>query len=137
MEDLGVPQHNATIMYEDNKGALFMANAQQTSQHTRHIDIKYFTLIDWVQEDLMILEAIATSDNCADAMTKALAKTLFYRHTDTIMGRRIPCHIQLLTNKAKNNTSEMTSTQSHTNTSEQINDICSDNLSGHQSTGVY
>jgi hypothetical protein len=31
-------------------------------------------------------------------MTKALAKTLFYRHTDTIMGRRVPQSIVLLKN---------------------------------------
>ncbi len=65
-----------------------MANAQQTSQRTRHIDIKLFALIDWVKEDLMILDTIASSDNCSDGMTKANAKILFYRHADTIMGRR-------------------------------------------------
>jgi hypothetical protein len=98
LEDLQIPKHHATIMYEDNRGALFMANAQQTSQRTRHIDIKLFALIDWVQEDLMVLETIPTSDNCSDTMRKALAKTLFYRHTDTIMGRRVPQSIVLLKN---------------------------------------
>jgi hypothetical protein len=88
LDDLGIPQHTATVMYEDNRGALFMANAQQTSQRTRHIDIKLFALIDWVKEDLMILDTIASSDNCSDGMTKANAKILFYRHADTIMGRR-------------------------------------------------
>jgi hypothetical protein len=83
-------------MYEDNRGALFMANAQQTSQRTRHIDIKTFALIDWVEQDLMTLMSILTADNCSDSMTKALAKTLFYRHNDTTMGRRIPAHVQLV-----------------------------------------
>jgi hypothetical protein len=100
MEELGITQQNATVMCEDNQGALFMANAQQISQFTRHIDLKDFALFDWVQEDLMILQSIATADDWADAMTKALAKTLFYCHTDTIMGKRIPKHIQLLENEA-------------------------------------
>jgi hypothetical protein len=39
LHDLGLPQHDATIIYEDNRGALFMVNAQQTSSRTRHIDI--------------------------------------------------------------------------------------------------
>jgi hypothetical protein len=93
LDDLGMPQHHATVLYEDNRGALFMANAQQTSARTRHIDIREFALVDWVQQDLMILEAIKTADNCSDALTKALAKQLFYRHNDTIMGRRIPEHL--------------------------------------------
>jgi hypothetical protein len=56
LDDLGIPQFNATVIFEDNRGALFMANAQQTSPRTRHIDIREFALVDWVQQDLLILE---------------------------------------------------------------------------------
>ena len=70
-----------------------MANAQQPSSRTRHIDIKTFALTDWVERDLIVLMDILTSENCADHMTKALPKALFYRHTDTLMGRRIPDYV--------------------------------------------
>jgi hypothetical protein len=63
LDDLGIPQHQATIMFEDNRGALFMANAQQPSNRTRHIDIKTFALTDWVEQDLMLLMDIHTSEN--------------------------------------------------------------------------
>ncbi len=62
LEDVGIPQHDATIIYEENRGALFMANAEQPTSRTRHIDIQEFALIDWVEQDLLILEAIATAD---------------------------------------------------------------------------
>jgi deoxyuridine 5'-triphosphate nucleotidohydrolase len=93
LDDLGIPQEEATVMYEDNRGALFMANAQQPSSRTRHIDIKTFALTDWVEQDLITLVDILTSENCADHMTKALTKALFYRHTDTLMGRQIPDYV--------------------------------------------
>ena len=93
LEDLGLSQEDATVMFEDNRGALYMANAQQPSNRTRHIDIKMFALTDWVERDLITLVDIVTSDNCADHMTKALPKVLFYRHTDTLMGRRIPDYV--------------------------------------------
>ena len=100
MDDLGIPQYDATIIYEDNRGALFMANAQQASSRTRHIDIREFALVQWVEQDLLLLAAIQTNDNCSDALTKALAKQLFYRHNDTIMGRRVPEHlIEYITNE--------------------------------------
>jgi len=51
---------------------------------------KKFSLLSWVEQDLITLHRISTSDNMADGMTKALAKQLFYRHLDTMMGRRIP-----------------------------------------------
>eukprot|EP00590_Aulacoseira_subarctica_P009283 CAMPEP_0172419932 /NCGR_PEP_ID=MMETSP1064-20121228/6327_1 /TAXON_ID=202472 /ORGANISM="Aulacoseira subarctica , Strain CCAP 1002/5" /LENGTH=1080 /DNA_ID=CAMNT_0013159633 /DNA_START=39 /DNA_END=3281 /DNA_ORIENTATION=+ len=102
LEDLGRPQHDATVMFEDNRGALFMANAQQASTRTRHIDIKHFALVDWVEQDLMILEDVKTAENSSDAMTKATAKILFYRHMDTLMGRRKPKHITYDTSEATN-----------------------------------
>jgi len=93
LEDLGIPQEKATILYEDNNGALMMANAQQPTRRTRHMDIKYFSLLDWVEKDMTILQGISTHDNAADAMTKFLPRQLFYRHRDTYMGKRIPKHI--------------------------------------------
>jgi hypothetical protein len=34
--------------------------------------IKHFAFLDWVEQDLLILESIKTSYNAADAMTKTL-----------------------------------------------------------------
>ena len=55
--------------------------------------IKHFSLLDWVERDLIILQTISTTDNAADAMTKFLPKQLFYWHYDTYMGRRIPKYV--------------------------------------------
>lgn len=94
LDELDLPQHSATILYEDNTGALLMANAQQPTRRTRHMDIKHFTLLDWVEQDLLQLQQISTHDNAADAMTKPLTRQLFYRHRDTYMGYRIPDYVR-------------------------------------------
>jgi hypothetical protein len=54
--DLDIPQEAATVAYEDNDGCTSMANAQKPTPQTWHIDIKYFALCDWVEQDLIILE---------------------------------------------------------------------------------
>ena len=90
LQEIGLRQEDATVLYEDNQGALLMANAQKPTRRTRHIDLKYFGLQEWVQRDLLILHRINTSDNYADAMTKALGRTLFYRHVNFIMGKIVP-----------------------------------------------
>ena len=41
----------------------------------------------------MILLDIPTNDSCADTFTKPLGRQLFYRHFDTITGRRIPAYV--------------------------------------------
>ena len=96
MEQIGLPQHHATIMYEDNQGALLMAQAGQPTKRTKHIDTRYFALQSWVERDLLSFKRITTSDNSADAMTKATARTLFYRHNNHIMGKIIPRYVHFL-----------------------------------------
>jgi hypothetical protein len=49
MWDLGIPQEAATILYEDNDGATAMANAGKPTSRTRHIDIKFYAIQEWVE----------------------------------------------------------------------------------------
>ena len=90
--DLGIPQQAATLLYEDNDACTAMANAQKPTTRTRHMDIRYFALAKWVEQDIMKLEHIHTSINLADHMTKILDRTLFYRHVDYIMGHIPPLY---------------------------------------------
>lgn len=90
LDEIGLPQQEATILYEDNQGALLMANAQQPTKRTRHMDIKTFVLQDWVERDLIRLKRIDTSDNYSDVMTKATGRTLFHRHVNYIFGKIRP-----------------------------------------------
>ena len=54
------------------------------------METRHFALQDWVDRDLLTLKRITTSDNHSDAMTKPLARTLFYRHMDFIQGKLTP-----------------------------------------------
>ncbi len=54
--DLAIPQEAATIAYKDNDGCTAMGSAQNLTPRTRHIDIKYFALCDWVECNLITLE---------------------------------------------------------------------------------
>ena len=90
--DLDVPQEAATILYEDNDGCTAMGNAQKPTPRTRHIDIKYFSLCEWVERDLILLDRIDTSINMSDNLTKSLQTLLFHRHADFILGHIPPTY---------------------------------------------
>ena len=90
LEEIGLAQEDATVLYEDNQGALLMANAQRPTKRTKHMDIKHFGIQDWIQRDLLVLRRINTGDNYSDALTKPLGRTLFYRHMNFIMGKITP-----------------------------------------------
>ena len=46
LDEINMPQHEATVLYIDNRGALLMANAQQPTRRTRHVSMKHFALLD-------------------------------------------------------------------------------------------
>ena len=69
---------------------LLMANAKRPTKRTRHMDVKFFAIQQWVKRDLLTLARIATADNYADAFTKSLGRNLHYRHMDFIMGKLRP-----------------------------------------------
>ena len=63
---------------------------KKPTNRTRHIDIKYFALCDWIESDLIHLERVDTAINTADHLTKALTRILFHRHADYLLGHVPP-----------------------------------------------
>ena len=90
--DLGIPQRAATLLYEDNDACTAMANAQKPTTRTRHMDIRFNVLCQWVEQDLIKLERVDTSVNMLDHYTKQLGPTLFHRHIDYILGHVPPTY---------------------------------------------
>ena len=95
LNEINISQDNATVLHIDNNGALLMGNAQQPTCRTKHVDIKKFALLDWIQHDLLIMQCITTTDNCADSMTKSLGRILHYRHFDYVMGHIKPTYTDI------------------------------------------
>ena len=94
LHNLREEQDSAVILYEDNVGAFLMADAGQPTPRTRHIAIKHFALLDWVENNLVCLQRIAASINSVDNMTKANPRILFHRHNDIIMGKISPSRFE-------------------------------------------
>jgi ribonuclease HI len=86
LADLGYPQHEATIIHEDNQAVLEIVNKQIPSERTRHCDIQYFALQEWRARGLVKMEYIPGVINPADQATKAVGPTLHYRHVRRSMG---------------------------------------------------
>jgi hypothetical protein len=88
--DLNIPQKVATVLYEDNNTATATGNAQKPTSRTRHMDIKTFSLCEWVHQDLMQMECINTSINMAGHFTKGLQRALFHCHADFLLRNTPP-----------------------------------------------
>ena len=69
-----------------------MGYAQKTTPRTWHIDIKYFSICEWIERDLMYLEWIDTMINMSDHLTKGLSWALFHQHADFLLGHVPPAY---------------------------------------------
>jgi hypothetical protein len=85
LDELHVPQQHATLIYEDNEGALNMANASKPTTRTRHMEIRHFAIQEWVERDLIRLKRVDTTVNASDTLTKPLQRILFYRQLDVLI----------------------------------------------------
>ena len=82
---------------EDNMSAITMLkNGRALAESTRHINIRYFLLSDYLSQGKADIKYINTSDQVGDFYTKPLVGDLFIKHRDTIMG-----HVTAGTRKVK------------------------------------
>ena len=62
-----------------------MANAGKSTERSRHIDIQYFSLQEWVERKFVKLHHIPGIANPADSFTKALGWVLHFCHITRLM----------------------------------------------------
>eukprot|EP00957_Ditylum_brightwellii_P200260 15266380-Ditylum_brightwellii.AAC.1 len=74
------------MIYEDNATAIMMANASKPNDRTRHIDISYFAIEEWVSKGNVKFSHIRGVLNPSDVLTKALGWTLHCCHMLRMMG---------------------------------------------------
>jgi len=73
--------------YEDNQSAIAMLkNGRPIAEATRHINIRYFFISDYLKQGKIDIEYINTSEQVGDFYTKPLTGAEFIRHRDRIMG---------------------------------------------------
>ena len=70
LSDLGFPQKEPTIIYEDNESAKKIIDAVTPTERSRHIAITYFAIQDWKKDDSIQMKYIPGKINhIADALS--------------------------------------------------------------------
>lgn len=62
-----------------------MADNPVNNKRTKHIDIRYHHVRDWVEKKTIELVKVPTADNMADIFTKALPKPKFEDFTNKLL----------------------------------------------------
>ena len=71
---LDTKNQNKIIIYEDNRGAEKWTRTLSEPNRTKHIDISYHHIRDWVKLGRLEIVPVETHLQLADALTKALPR---------------------------------------------------------------
>ena len=82
--ELGVvPQMSQPIILLcDNTGAIAQAKEPRAYQKSKHVQRKYHILREFVGAGDIVIQKIASTDNLADPLTKALTQRLLDQHLE-------------------------------------------------------
>ena len=86
LAELGFPQLDPTILYEDNMSTIAMINNDSNSQKTKHVAIKYNLVREQVQLKNIKLNHLCTKDMISDILTKPLPPTPFLHLRKKLLG---------------------------------------------------
>ena len=86
LAEIGYPQLEPTIIYEDNMSTIAMVNNDGNSQKTKHIDIRYNLTREQVKNKVITMEHLKTIDMTSDILTKPLAGTPFLHLRPLLLG---------------------------------------------------
>ena len=81
LSELGRTAINAKTIYEDSQGAIALAHNPEHHARTKHVDVRYHFVRDYVENGTIRLEYCPTKEMVADALTKPLPKG---RHDELI-----------------------------------------------------
>jgi Reverse transcriptase (RNA-dependent DNA polymerase)/GAG-pre-integrase domain len=81
----GTPEVRCKV-FEDNVGAMTMAQTPRMRPRTKHLNIKYHHFRDAVEQGKVTIHQIGTLDQQADIFTKPLSVELFVKFRKLIMG---------------------------------------------------
>ena len=87
LKQLEFEQKEPTPVYIDNLSALKIINDNTSpTERTRHMDIRFFALQDWKEDEDIIMVHIKGTLNSSDDLTKNLGWVLHSRHCRRHMG---------------------------------------------------
>jgi len=72
-------------VHVDNIGAIFLAENQNSSDRTKHIDTRYHFLRQYIKYGTVFIEFVRSCDNDSDIFTKNTTSEIHHRHSEKLI----------------------------------------------------
>ena len=89
MTELGFPPNGPTMLYEDNTGAIALAETGHFKGCSKHFDLRFKWVVDMLDLGLFKLDHVSSPDQSADIGTAARAAHAIQKVVAAIYGRQI------------------------------------------------
>ena len=76
----------------DNVRAIKIATAQQPTRRVKHVEMKYFAMLQWTEDKYVEYKYTNSATNYSDSLSKINGSTKHHEHFDISMGRRRPLY---------------------------------------------
>ena len=85
LNEVGIGASQPVPILCDNQGTVFTANNPHQSQRSKHLDIRYFRVRQFIKQELLEVLHVPTEHNLADFFTKSLTPVHFYKFKHLLM----------------------------------------------------
>ena len=85
---MGIPVKLPVIVRVDNVGAIFMAENVTMSGRTKHVDIGYDYVREFVEEGFVKIIFVRTADNYAVQFTENETSSIYDTHVKTFLSKK-------------------------------------------------
>ena len=84
------PKFLPFLLYGDNKGSLFTATNPGVSHRSKHLDVRYYKIREYIRDEFVDVKHVKTNRNVADFFTKGLEKIAFQFYRDILFSILLP-----------------------------------------------
>ena len=85
LEFIGIKIKYPIIVHYDNVGAIYLGYNAKTRQRTKHIDVRYKYVNEFVEDGVIKIQFLKSEDNDADVLTKNTYQATFTKQTSKFM----------------------------------------------------
>jgi hypothetical protein len=86
VEFLGITVELPIIVHVDNIGAIYMAKNAMISTRTKHVDVHYHYVEEYIDDAVVKINFSKSRDNKSDIFTKNTNQETYERHTKECIG---------------------------------------------------
>ena len=85
---MGIPVRLPIVVRVDNVGAIFMSESVSASSRTKHVDIRYNFVREFVADKFIKIIFVRTNDNVSDGFTKNVTGDIYDKHCKEFIAER-------------------------------------------------